>query len=630
MKRRIVLNSRSLEHFQVLVVGAGHAGIEAALVSARMGSKTALISLSVDTIGEMSCNPAIGGVGKGQLVKEIDALFGEMALAIDETGIQFRTLNASKGPASRSSRAQADRMAYKERMKSCILACPNLTFIEAEVSSVEVLHGRVRGIKTLDNDFISAQSVVLTTGTFLSGLMHTGEKKTEGGRIGEKASKHLSHSLRELGLAVKRLKTGTPARIYKNSIDFSKLFEQKGDSPVQPFSFRTKSIERSQISCWITSTNSRTHEIIESNIERSPLFNGQIKGTGPRYCPSIEDKVFRFPQRNSHHIFLEPEGFNSNLVYPNGISTSLPSDVQDEFIHSICGLENAAVCRYGYAVEYDYVDPLELKRSLACKTISGLFLAGQINGTSGYEEAAAQGLIAGINASNFVTDKAETIITRDQAYIGVMIDDLTTLGVVEPYRMFTSRAEHRLFLREDNADARLTPVAKELGLVSDTEWAEFESRQERIEKEKHLLKTTRFKASGDDNFWLSELGSSCITQSITFEELLRRPEISYSNLSLRYPSLFLMQKEATRVETEIKFAGYLERQKENINRLKRMEDCIIPQLFNFDKVNGLSVEVKERLKQVRPQTLGQASRVSGVTPAAVSLLAIWLRREELT
>ncbi|HQH28589.1 MAG TPA: tRNA uridine-5-carboxymethylaminomethyl(34) synthesis enzyme MnmG, partial [Oligoflexia bacterium] len=450
--------SKASPSFDVVVVGGGHAGIEAALVCARLGLRTALATFDKDKIGEMSCNPAIGGLGKGQLVKEVDALSGEMGLAIDQTGIQFRTLNASRGPAVRSSRAQADRAAYCWRMVKTLCSTPNLTVIETEVLAIETAGRRVAGVRIRGDIVVSAQAVVITTGTFLCGLMHTGEKQISGGRMGEQASVRLSESLRHLGLSVGRLKTGTPARLYAPSIDTTKLTEQPGDVPVRPFSLRTdcsrmRQLEREQVSCWITSTNAQTHEIIAANVKRSPLFNGQIKGTGPRYCPSIEDKVFRFPERSSHHIFLEPEGRDSDVVYPNGISTSLPADVQEEFIRSICGLEKVKILRHGYAVEYDFVDPRELDAALKVKKLEGLYLAGQINGTSGYEEAAAQGILAGINAAHYVLNREPLIIRRDQGYLGVMVDDLINTGVLEPYRMFTSRAEYRLHLREDNADA---------------------------------------------------------------------------------------------------------------------------------------------------------------------------------
>lgn len=615
--------------YDVLVVGGGHAGTEAALVAARLGCKTALVTFKRGAIGQMSCNPAIGGLGKGQLVKEIDALFGEMSLAIDDTGIQFRTLNSSKGPAVRSSRAQADRVLYKRRMCKVVESTPNLEVIEAAVGSLEIAGETVYGICTEDGVIISARATILTTGTFLSGLMHTGDLKTAGGRVGEKASYQLSDSIRSLGLKMSRMKTGTPPRLRRSSIDFTKLIEQPGDVPIKPFSFRTESITRAQIPCWITATNEITHQIIASNVERSPMFNGQIESRGPRYCPSLEDKVFRFRDKVSHNIFLEPEGFDSDIVYPNGISTSLPLDVQEAFVHSIKGLEQAIILRPGYAVEYDHVDPTEISLTLAPKSLKGLYLAGQINGTSGYEEAGAQGIIAGINAALFVQGKEPFILRRDQAYIGVMIDDLTTLGVVEPYRMFTSRAEYRLSLREDNADLRLTPLAREIGLVGDKQWRAFEQRAQRISLEINRLENIFIKPTNEQNEWLRSLNSAEIFDAMSLAALIKRPEIGYDQLTERFPpENLLSQREWSIVETELKFCGYLKRQGEDIARIMRMELVEIPHYFRYDTLSSLSVEVRERLSTARPETLGQASRVSGVTPAALSLLAVYLRREE--
>lgn len=613
--------------YDVLVIGGGHAGSEAALAAARMGCKTALLSFSRDTIGQMSCNPAIGGLGKGQLVKEIDALFGEMGLAIDETGIQFRTLNASKGPAVRSSRAQADRDLYKARILSSCDETANLTIIAAPAGRLEVRGDRVLGVHTEDGVFIRAKETVITAGTFLRGLMHTGEAKTEGGRVGEKASYTLSDSIKDLGLRMGRMKTGTPARFSLRSIDLSKTVEQPGDYPIQPFSFRTDKIERRQIPCYITNTTKAAHEIIAANVERSPMFNGQIKSTGPRYCPSIEDKVFRFRDKETHNIFLEPEGYESDIVYPNGISTSLPADVQEAFVREIPGLEKVVFLKYGYAVEYDHIDPTELDHTLAPKAIKGLFFAGQVNGTSGYEEAGAQGQIAGINAACRVLGFEPFVLTRDSSYIAVMIDDLVSLGVNEPYRMFTSRAEYRLQLREDNADRRLTLLARKLGLVPDADWRTFNDRQDRIEGEKKRFKKTTVKPNAETNSWLRELSSSELLDSLSFEELIRRPEISYQAIAERFPpEESLSIREIQTLETELKFAGYLERQQAEVERLKRMEDVCIPDGFSYLAIKNLSVEVREKLETVRPRTLGQASRISGVTPAAVSLLAVFLRK----
>lgn len=613
--------------YDVIVIGGGHAGVEAALVSARMGCKTALITLDKNGIGQMSCNPAIGGVGKGQLVKEIDALFGEMGTAIDETGIQFRMLNSSKGAAVRSSRAQADRDAYRERIIKTVNNCQNLDILEAEASRLEVRGNKICGVYTEKAEFIEAKATILTTGTFLGGLMHTGTKQTKGGRVGEKASYPLSDSLRSLGLRMGRMKTGTPARLISSTIDYSKTVEQKGDDPIRPFSFRTKEIKRKQISCWITQTTTETHEIIAKNIELSPMFNGQIQSRGPRYCPSIEDKVFRFKDKESHQIFLEPEGFKSDIVYPNGISTSLPAEVQEAFIKTIPGLENVKILRPGYAVEYDHIDPLELNRTLAPKNFSGIYFAGQINGTSGYEEAGAQGMIAGINAALYCKEKDPFVLLRDQAYLAVMIDDLTTMGILEPYRMFTSRAEYRLHLREDNADFRLTPLARELGLVNDIEWKIFEDRQNRINKERLRLESNLLKPVPLTNEWLAELGTAALYDAVSLAGLLRRPEVDYLSIAKKYPCPEeLSDAEKTRLETEIKFEGYLKRQFQDIERVRKMEDVLIPDLFSFTEIAGLSIEVKERLKQFRPMTLGQASRITGITPSAVSIIAIHLKR----
>ena len=612
--------------YDVIVVGGGHAGTEAALAAGRMGSRVALVSFSEEKIGQMSCNPAIGGLGKGQLVKEIDALFGEMGLAIDDTGIQFRTLNSSKGPAVRSSRAQADRILYRDRIRRAVRNCSRIEVVQAGVTSLTREANSVDGVLLDSGDTLKAPSVVLTTGTFLRGLIHVGEQQSEGGRVGEKAAHGLNQSLEELGLRLGRMKTGTPPRLRRDSIDYSKTEEQPGEVPVKPFSFRTAAITRPQVSCWITATNEATHELIRKNVERSPIFNGQIESCGPRYCPSIEDKVYRFSDKNSHTIFLEPEGFESNIVYPNGISTSLPKDVQEEFLRSIPALKDAEILQYGYAVEYDYVDPTQLERSLAVRSTPGLFLAGQINGTTGYEEAGAQGLIAGINAALYSRQAEPFTIGRDEGYIGVLLDDLTTLGVIEPYRMFTSRAEYRLHLREDNADSRLTPRAREVGLVPDEEWREFDRRQERISSEKKRLEKTFAKPS--DNDWIAELGSAQLEDGIALGVLLRRPEINYQAIAARFPAPSpLLESEARRVEIELKFAGYLKRQEEDIARLKAMENVDIPGDFAYQKIQGLSIEVVQRLSEVQPNTLGQASRVSGVTPAALSLLAIHLKRD---
>ena len=620
------------ERFDVIVVGGGHAGTEAALASARVGAKTLLLTHNIETLGQMSCNPAIGGIGKGHLVKEIDALGGLMARATDRAGIQFRILNASKGPAVRATRAQADRILYRQAVRAVLENTPNLTLFQQAVDDLIVEGETVKGVVTQMGLRFEAPAVVLTVGTFLGGRIHIGLENFQGGRAGDPPANALSQRLRELPLRVERLKTGTPPRIDGKTIDYSKMTAQPGDEPVPVFSFLGDAREHpQQVACHITQTTEKTHDIIRGGLDRSPMYSGVIEGIGPRYCPSIEDKVVRFAERNSHQIFVEPEGLTSTEIYPNGISTSLPFDVQYEFVRSIIGFENAHITRPGYAIEYDFFDPRDLKPSLETKHIHGLFFAGQINGTTGYEEAAAQGLIAGMNAALQVQDRETWTPKRDEAYIGVLIDDLITRGTSEPYRMFTSRAEYRLLLREDNADLRLTPRARELGLVDDTRWQAFCTKQQSIEGEKQRLHQTFVHPDKIDKDKIEKVLGKGIAREHRLWELLRRPEVDYRNLM----TLSEMENAVTdpkvieQLEIQAKYAGYIDRQHEEIARQLRHEDTRLPEDFAYEQVTGLSAEVREKLMRIRPVTVGQASRIPGVTPAAISILLVHLKKHKL-
>jgi tRNA uridine 5-carboxymethylaminomethyl modification enzyme len=613
--------------YDVSVVGAGHAGIEAALAAARMGTRTLMLTLNLDHIGQMSCNPAIGGIGKGHLVREIDAIGGEMGLAIDETGIQFRFLNTRKGPAVRARRAQADKAAYRARMKRVIETTANLTVRQASAERVIVEDGAVRAIESQIGEIFAAQSVILTTGTFLKGLVHVGLKNYSAGRAGDFAAMGLSESLAALGFRIGRLKTGTCPRLDSRTIDFSRLEVQAGDEPPPPFSFRTARIEQTQLPCYLTYTSTATHEIIRGGIDRSPIYSGVIQSRGPRYCPSVEDKVMRFRDKERHQIFLEPEGRDTVEVYPNGLSTSLPLDVQLGMVRSIEGLEQAEIMRPGYAIEYDFSDPTQLMPSLETRPVAGLFFAGQINGTTGYEEAAAQGLIAGINAVLRLRGEQALILRRDQAYIGVMIDDLVTRGIGgEPYRMFTSRAEYRLLLREDNADRRLVEVGERLRLLDREAAGRVRRKSERVAAENRRLRATLIAPGAEVNHFLAAAGSNPLAEPVRALELMRRPEVAYADVvRLARMEPVLDFDEAAELETEVKYDGYVRRQNEAVERFKRLEDAAIPEWVDFGAVPGLSTEARERLSNVRPRSLGQAARMPGITPAAVSLLAVHIR-----
>ncbi|MCK5782890.1 MAG: tRNA uridine-5-carboxymethylaminomethyl(34) synthesis enzyme MnmG [Desulfobacterales bacterium] len=618
--------SRYDKEYQVIVVGAGHAGCEAALASARMGCSTLLLTIGLDTVAQMSCNPSIGGLAKGHLVHEIDALGGEMGLNIDATGIQFRRLNTRKGPAVRAARAQADRMAYSARMKNVIEGELLLDLKQGLVEELLVEKGRILGVKTREGLSFYGKTVVLTTGTFMRGLIHVGLNHYAGGRAGEPSAEGISASLSAHGLRVGRLKTGTPARLSARSIDFTKLEKQPGDQLIKPFSFMTDKIVREQVDCYIAETNEVTHQIIRDNLDKSPLFAGVIEGIGPRYCPSIEDKVVRFPDKKSHQSFIEPEGVRGSEMYPSGLSTSLPPDVQLAYFRSMVGFDRVEIMRPGYAIEYDFVEPVQLRATLETRVVSGLFHAGQINGTSGYEEAAGQGILAGINAARQCQDREPVIIGRDEGYLGVMVDDLITQPTTDPYRMFTSRSEYRLLLREDNADQRLTELGRKVGLVDDARWEKFLEKQQQVTAATQLLKTKSITSA--DREVVDSLGLGELKSGLNLEALLRRPELSLKQLERFFPELGQFSPQALeQVEIAVKYEGYIKRQLEQVERYREQEDINIPADIDYMKIPSLSTEVREKLKQIRPISLGQAGRIQGVTPAAIAVIQIYLRKK---